>query len=215
MRATQSWVGKEQHGMGPARVGWHPPHMTSLRQVEGVWLVQACFWAHPMKTDLDTLAVIGIRSLPLPALGDSHKLSSASTNRYSIKEEYLLGAERTSELWVQMISFLPQNGAIKEPLNSFIRFPCGYHFSTQLTLDSFCYKTCLTLRGHGVSKPPRQKINPLQRCNHWHLPQPSGTRFEGRESGMRPFVELSRKFHTSDLWSDPQYLKSLIKTWLH
>ena len=101
------------------------PHMTSLRQVEGVWLVWACFWAPPMKTDLDTLAVKGIQSLPLPALGDSHKLSSASTNRYSIKEEYLLGGERTSELWVQVISFLPQNGAIKEPLNSF-----GFHVDT-------------------------------------------------------------------------------------
>lgn len=28
---------------------------------------------------------------------------------------------------------------------------------------------------------------------------------------MRPFVEIGRKFHTSDLWSDPQYQKKPIK----
>lgn len=28
---------------------------------------------------------------------------------------------------------------------------------------------------------------------------------------MRPFVELGRKFHTSDPSSDPQYLKKRIK----
>lgn len=101
--------------MGPAQVGWHPPHTTSLRQVEGTGLVLACFWAHPMKTDLDTSAVKGIWSLPLPALGDSHKLSSASTNRYSIKEEYLLGAKQTSELWVQMTPSYPRMEQLRNP----------------------------------------------------------------------------------------------------
>lgn len=78
-------------------------------------------------------------------------------NRYCIKEKYFLGTKK-SELCVQMISFLPQNPAVKEPLNSFIWFPWGYCSSTQLTLDSFCYKACLKLsRGHGVSKPLGRK----------------------------------------------------------
>lgn len=94
----------------------------------------------------------GLQFLPLPALGDSHTFCSASRNRDCIKHDYFLGAKK-SELWIRMISLLPQKGAVKEPINSFTGFPCGYFSATQLTLDLFGYKACLkSSRARGGSK---------------------------------------------------------------
>lgn len=94
----------------------------------------------------------GLQFLPLPALGDSHTFCSASTNRDCIKHDYFFGAKK-SELWIRTISLLPQKGAVKEPINSFTGFPCGYFSATQLPLDLFGYKACLTSsRARGGSK---------------------------------------------------------------